>query len=180
MREIAEERLQPADLAQAHRTICDWHLKHSRPADALQHADCAGDWERISLLMLLHFHELSAAAKRQAGQILSRDAVRHAWHPPPDGMVPHTAPQRCPGHHADHPSGGGETILGSLDPAAEGLHAMVVDGVKFAVHRTLGDFETSDELISGLLPQVEALRGHRRGRARTDDDRGPLPHSAGR
>ncbi|WP_258934072.1 hypothetical protein [Nesterenkonia pannonica] len=72
MREIAEERLQPADLAQAHRTICDWHLKHRRPADALQHADCAYDWERISLLMLLHFHELSVAAKRQAYQILSR------------------------------------------------------------------------------------------------------------
>lgn len=159
LREIAAEHLSAAELHNAHQTLCDWHLKHNRPATALHHAEQANDWERISHIMLLHFTDFTGAARQQAGEILLRTPCEMLRSHPWMGWMKLIHLHDTPGTTLTALQAVAGRVLDSLDEDADGLDALVVDGVKFIVHRTLGDFETSDAEITELLPQIDALQG---------------------
>ncbi|WP_150463182.1 LuxR C-terminal-related transcriptional regulator [Nesterenkonia ebinurensis] len=155
LRELALERIQPAELRRVYVTISEWceHKGHIRQALLL--ADRAGSWERISALTLLHFNELQNVAREELTRILDRASPELIRQWPYLGWFRLALLAGRPETTIATLTAVGDHTLSMLDPETRGLHRLMNQTVAFAYHYLVGDFHHADEIITELLPRVE-------------------------
>ncbi|WP_120004523.1 LuxR family transcriptional regulator [Nesterenkonia muleiensis] len=157
LRELALERIEPAELRRVYVTISVWceHKGHIR--QALQFAVRAESWEQIATLTLLHFNELQHVAREELSSILDRATPELIRQRPYLGWFRLVLLAGRPETTVAALTAVGDHTLSMLDPDARGLHRLINQTITFAYHYMLGDFHHAEEIIADLLPRVEGL-----------------------
>ncbi|GAA5224301.1 hypothetical protein GCM10025777_49320 [Membranihabitans marinus] len=158
LRELAQERLEPAQLRRAHQVIAGWHAEHQHPWEAVQHAYRAFDWDLIARQALLHFNELQAIGREDFSQILDSVPSAVVRKYPFVGWFRMVMLAERPDVTLTALRTVGEEVLSQVDTSASDFGRVVSQTVTFAHHRLLGNFELADQLASEVLPQIEKLR----------------------
>lgn len=156
LRRVAEDRLSPADRRQAQQVISERLQRRGQVFAALSQAEGAGDWDQVGRIVLRNITDHAQDRGGRVRSLLQRIPKEVLRRKPYLGWYQLVFRARA-AEPRPQLRRMGEDVLSAIPVEADGVAGVANDAVRFAVHRTLGEFETADDIVIGLLPRAEGI-----------------------